>query len=100
MTLLAILISIGVTFAAVALGIYFYTKFSKTTLANASSEASKIIEEAKRDAETHRKSAEITAKEQWYQEKLKFEKETASKRKEINKAEKRLAEKEMVFGRV
>ncbi|GAI73582.1 unnamed protein product, partial [marine sediment metagenome] len=43
MTLLGILISIGVTFAAVALGIYFYTKFSKTTLANASSEASKII---------------------------------------------------------
>ncbi|MCK4453600.1 DUF3552 domain-containing protein, partial [candidate division WOR-3 bacterium] len=99
MTLLGILISIGVTFAAVALGIYFYTKFSKTTLANASSEASKMIEEAKRDAETHRKSAEITAKEQWYQEKLKFEKETASKRKEINKAEKRLIEKEMVLGR-
>lgn len=99
MTLLGILISIGVTFTAVALGIYFYTKFSKTTLVNASSTASKIIEEAKRDAETHRKSAEITAKEQWYQEKLKFEKETASKRKEINKAEKRLAEKEMVLGR-
>jgi len=62
-------------------------------------EASKIIEEAKRQAENYRKSAEIAAKEDWYQEKLKFEKETASKRKEFEKLEKRSTEREMVLGR-
>ncbi len=99
MTSLGILIGIGVVFIAVALGIYFYIKFGKGALANASLEATRVIEEAKREAENYRKSAEITAKEQWYQEKLKFEKETASKRKEIEKAEKRLVEKEMVLAR-
>ncbi len=99
MTLLGILISIGIIIVAVALGIYFYVKFGKGTLANASLEAARVVEEAKREAETYRKSSEITAKEQWYQEKLKFEKETASKRKEIDKAEKRLIEKETVLER-
>ncbi|KPK69609.1 ribonuclease [candidate division WOR_3 bacterium SM23_60] len=93
-----ILIGIGVIIA-VALAIYFYVRFGKGTLANASLEASRIIDEAKREAENHRKSAEIAAKEQWYQEKMKFEKETASKRKEIDRAEKRLREKEMVLER-
>ncbi len=93
-----ILIGIGVIIA-VALAIYFYVRFGKGTLANASLEASRIIDEAKREAENHRKSAEIAAKEQWYQEKIKFEKETASKRKEIDRAEKRLREKEMVLER-
>jgi ribonuclease Y len=79
MTITGIFISIGIIILAVALGIYFYIKFSKTKLSNASSE--------------------ITAKEHWYQEKIKFEKETASKRKEIDKAEKRLVEKEMVLDR-
>lgn len=92
-------IGIGVAIVAVALIIYLYIKFGRAKLASASLEATKIIEEAKREAENYRKSSEITAKEQWYQEKLKFEKETASKRKEIDKAEKRLVEKELVLDR-
>jgi len=99
MTLTGIFISIGIVIFAVASLIYFYIKFGKTKLNNASFEASKMIEEAKKEAENYKKSSEITAKEQWYQEKLKFEKETASKRKEIDKAEKRLIEKEMVLDR-
>lgn len=93
-----ILIGIG-AIIAVALAIYFYVKFGKGTLASASLEASRIIDEAKRESENYRKSAEISAKEQWYQEKIKFEKETASKRKEIDRSEKRLIEKEMVLER-
>ena len=83
------LISIGAVVLAVAFAIYMYIRYSRAKLANASIEASKIIDEAKREAENYRKSAEIAAKEQWYQEKLKFEKETAHRRKEIEKAEKR-----------
>jgi ribonuclease Y len=92
-------ISIGVVVLAVAFAIFMYIRYSRTKLANASVEASKIIDEAKREAENYRKSAEIAAKEQWYQEKLKFEKETASRRKEMVKAEKRHQEKEMVLER-
>lgn len=99
MTIPGISITIAVVVIAVVLGIYFYMKFGKAKLVNVSLEAVKIIEEAKREAENYRKSAEITAKEQWYQEKLKFEKETASKRKEIEKAEKRLIEKERILER-
>ena len=92
-------ISIGAFVLAVAFAIYMYIRYSKANLANASVEASKIIDEAKRESENYRKSAEIAAKEQWYQEKLKFEKETAHRRKEIEKAEKRHQEKEMVLER-
>ena len=92
-------ISIGAVVLAVAFAIYMYIRYSRAKLANASVEASKIIDEAKREAENYRKSAEIAAKEQWYQEKLKFEKETAHRRKEIEKAEKRHQEKEMVLER-
>ncbi len=99
MTLPRMLISVGILFVAVALVIYFYIKFGKSKLSNASFEAAKIIEEAKKEAENHRKSSEITAKEQWYQEKLKFDKETASKRKELEKAEKRFIEKETILER-
>lgn len=99
MTLPGILISVGILFIAVALVIYFYIKFGKTKLSNASLEAARIIEEARKEAENYRKSSEITAKEQWYQEKLKFDKETASKRKEREKAEKRFIEKETILER-
>lgn len=93
------LISIGVLVLAGALVIYFYTKSGRSKIAKASLEASRIIEEAKREAENYRKSAEISAKENWYQEKVKFEKETASKRKGLEKAEKRSVEKERIFQR-
>ncbi len=92
-------ISIGAFVLAVAFAIFMYIRYSRAKLANASVEASKIIDEAKRESENYRKSAEIAAKEQWYQEKLKFEKETAHRRKEIEKAEKRHQEKEMVLER-
>ncbi|KPJ72705.1 ribonuclease [candidate division TA06 bacterium DG_78] len=94
-----IVISIGVLIIAGALGIYIYSKVGRSKITTASLEASRIIEEAKREAENYRKAAEIAAKENWYQEKLKFEKETASKRKELEKIEKRSTEKELIFQR-
>ena len=48
MTLPGILISVGILFAAVALVLYFYIKFGKTKLSNASLEATRIIEEARK----------------------------------------------------
>jgi ribonuclease Y len=97
--IIQIVISIGVLIIAGTLGIYIYSKVSRSKITTASLEASRIIEEAKREAENYRKAAEIAAKENWYKEKLKFEKETASKRKELEKIEKRSNEKELAFQR-
>jgi len=99
MSTIGILLIIGGIIIVFSIVLYLYLKSGRAKIAHASQEAARIIEEAKREAENHRKSSEITAKEQWYQEKLKFEKETASRRKEIEKAEKRLVEKEMVLER-
>ncbi len=85
----------GVVLVIAAFAVYFYIKFGRNKIVNASKEATKIIEESKKEAENYRKSAEIAAKEEWYQEKLKFEKETQVKRKDIERSEKRLLEKEM-----
>ena len=94
-----LLISIGIVASAVILGIFLYSKFGRSKLMSASYEASRLIEEAKKETENYRKEAELAAKENWYQEKLKFEKETESKRKELDKHERRVAEKEMVLER-
>jgi len=88
-------IIIGIWVIIAGLVVFFYVKFGRTKIVNASKEANKIIDEAKKEAENYRKSAEISAKEEWYQEKLKFEKETQVKRKDIERSEKRIMEKEM-----
>jgi len=92
-------IAIAVLTLAVVLAIFLYLRFGKSKLTYASKEAVRMVEEAKREAENCRRAAEIAAKENWFQEKVKFEKETASRRKEIEKADKRLAEKERVLDR-
>ncbi len=91
------IIAVVVIFIAFVLGIYLYLRVGKNQIINAQKEAERIIAEAKKEAETYRRSAEIAAKEHWYQEKLNFEKETFSRRKEIERAEKRLLEKEMAL---
>ncbi len=94
-----ILLSIAVGVITASFAIFIYSKFGRTKIINASKEAEKVIDEAKKEAENYRKSAVIAAKEEWYQEKLNFERETQNKRKETEKAEKRLLEKELALER-
>ncbi|MBE0433409.1 DUF3552 domain-containing protein, partial [candidate division WOR-3 bacterium] len=94
-----IVIAIASIILAIVLAIFLYLRYAKAKLANASNEAARIIEEAKREAENCRRAAEIAAKESWYQEKVKFEQETASRRKELDKAERRLADKQRIIDR-
>uniref|UniRef100_A0A7C4X9X1 Ribonuclease Y n=1 Tax=candidate division WOR-3 bacterium TaxID=2052148 RepID=A0A7C4X9X1_UNCW3 len=91
------IIAVAAILLAFVIGIYFYFRFSKHQIINARKEADRIIAEAKKEAETYLKSAEISAKEHWYQEKLNFEKETMGRRRELEKAERRLQEKEMAL---
>ncbi len=92
-------IALAILVLAIVSGIFLYLRFGKSKLASASIKATRIIEEAQREADNSRKAAEIATKEHWYQEKVKFEKETLSRRKEIDRAEKRLSEKERVLDR-
>ena len=87
-------IALAILILAIVSGIFLYLRFGKSKLASASFKATRIIEDAQREADNSRKGAEIAAKEHWYQEQVKFEKETVSRRKEIDRAEKRLSEKE------
>ncbi len=61
--------------------------------------ATRIIEEAKKEAETRKKEAILEAKEEWYKAKEKFDRDTDSKRKELQKLEKRIADKEASLNR-
>ena len=61
--------------------------------------ASRVIDEAKKEAETRKKEVVLEAKEEWYKAKEKFERETEGRRKELNKLEKRFTEKETTLGR-
>lgn len=69
-------------------------KISESHLKHTRKLAENIISEAQREAETRKKAAVLEVKDEWYQAKLKFEKETQETRNELKKGEKWLEEKE------
>ncbi len=99
MLVLFIFGGIGICALFFFIGIYVNQKLSEAKLLSSEKLAQKIIQEAQKEAENYKKSASITVKEEWYEEKLKFEKETANKRKELDRIEKRLMEKEVALDR-
>jgi ribonuclease Y len=54
----------------------------------------KILEEARREAEALKKESKLQAKDQFLQMKMDFEKETQERRQELNQLERRLLQKE------
>ena len=54
----------------------------------------KILDEARKEAESLRKEAKLQAKDQLLQMKMDFEKETHERRQELNQLERRLLQKE------
>ncbi len=97
--LLLILAGFGICALFFLLGIYVNQKFNEARLLSSEKLAQKIIQEAQKEAENYKKSASIAVKEEWYEEKLKFEKETVNKRKDLDRIEKRLMEKEVALDR-
>ncbi len=61
--------------------------------------AENIIAEAQREAETRKKASILEAKDEWYQAKLKFERDTTDARAELKKLERRIEEKEQNINR-
>jgi ribonuclease Y len=81
-----------------ALGfVWFRNRQLQTQLDTTKQGAERIIEEAKRDAVTIRKEAEIHAKDILLKEKADFEKEVRETRRELQNLEKRLIGKEEIL---
>ncbi len=94
---LNVLLSFGAFFLGVLLSLFVYwlrRKQQKVELELAQSTASRILEEAKKEANTIKKEAEIQARDGILQAKLDFEKEVRETRRELQVLEKRLINKE------
>jgi len=69
-------------------------KVNHSKMRNAETYARKLTEDAEREGENIKKASILDAKDEWYKERSKFEKETLGTRKEIDEAEKTLNDKE------
>ncbi|MFC2076488.1 ribonuclease Y [candidate division KSB1 bacterium] len=85
--------------AGLIVGWFATQRIGKTKLLNAEHMAQRIIDEAQREAEAQKKSALLETREEWYNNKLKFEKETEATREELHQFEARLAKKELNLDR-
>ncbi len=71
----------------------------ESILSNANEKAEKIIDDAKKEAESERKEKILAAKEEIQAEKAELEKEIKERRAELQKQEKRLVQKEETLDR-
>lgn len=83
-----------VLFLGFIIGWILSKKIGENHLKHTRKLAENIISEAQREAETQKKAAILDAKDEWYQAKLKFEKETHDAHQDLKKAERQLEEKE------
>jgi ribonuclease Y len=70
------------------LGWIMANKINHAKMRNAEAYAKKIAEDAERESENIKKAAILDAKDEWFKERSKFEKETRDKRMEIEQSEK------------
>ncbi|KIX14492.1 ribonuclease Y [Dethiosulfatarculus sandiegensis] len=91
---LAILGIILALVAGLALGYLIRVKQGKARLQSVEQLSQKIMDDARREAETLKKEALLQAKDQLYQMKVEFEEQTKERRQELNQWEKRLSQKE------
>ncbi len=76
------------------LGWYTANKLNQAKMNSVGDYAKKITEEAEREAENIRKAAALDAKDEWFKERAKFEKETRETRQELEKNEQALHDRE------
>ena len=77
-----------------AAGYLFRIKQARSRLQSVEMLSQKMMDDARREADTLKKEAMLQAKDQLYQMKLDFEKDTKERRTELNQWEKRLSQKE------
>jgi len=96
----AALYTVGIVLAAflgVAAGYYLRLKQARSRLQSVEALSQKLVDDARREAETLKKEALLQAKDQLYQMKLDLENESRERRSELGHLERRLAQKEETF---
>jgi ribonuclease Y len=89
--------ALGIGVVAVAfflLGVFVKKKMDESHLANAQELAKRVINEAEREAEAKKREAVLEARDEWFQAKAKFEMETKGKRLELERAGRKLVDRE------
>ncbi len=78
----------------VCAGFYLRRMIIESRIESVENLAKKILDEARRDAEAIKKETALQAKDQLFQMKVEFDKETKERRQELNTLERRLLQKE------
>ncbi len=94
LVILGALVALG---AGLALGYFVRLRQAQSRLQSVESLSQKLMEDARREADTLKKESLLQAKDQIYQMKIEFEGETKERRSELNQIEKRLTQKEEVL---
>ena len=72
---------------AILFGWLMRGKLGRMKVADADNIATKIVSEAKKEAEIRKKEAVLEAKDEWYKAKTNFERQIENQRREIRKEE-------------
>ena len=95
--ILELITALASAVAGVGLGFYLKVALSKKRLESSQNLSSRIIEEAKKEADNIKKEAILQAKENLLKTKSEFEKEARDRKAELDGLEKRLRSKEESF---
>ncbi|MBQ5607798.1 MAG: DUF3552 domain-containing protein, partial [Oscillospiraceae bacterium] len=88
---LGAIVLIAISFAC---GIMYRKRVSEREIGSAEAEATRIINEALRSAESRKKEMLLEAKDEIYKTRTEYEKEVKERRAELSKQERRLQQKE------
>ncbi|MCK4815479.1 DUF3552 domain-containing protein [bacterium] len=86
--IMSVFIALGVALGIFIIGWITANRVNHAKMRNAEAYTKKIAEESQRESENVRKAALLDAKDEWYRERSKFEKETRETRQEIERMEK------------
>jgi ribonuclease Y len=92
--ILVIAIALGSALLSFFLGWLISRKIGEAKLGRADEQAKKILQEAAKEAEIKKKEAMLEAKDEWYKAKLNFDRQTQTKKLEIQRLEKKLSDRE------
>ncbi len=85
--------------AAFLVGWIAHKRVGEGKVFNAEQLAAKIVREAEREAETQKKSALLEAKDEWFREKQRLDRETQQQKAELSNTERRLHDQETSLNR-
>jgi len=96
---MVLLITLAAAAVAFLLGWVAHRRIGEGKVYNAEQLAAKIVREAEREAENQKKSALLEAKDEWFREKAKLDREVQGQKSEIQKSERALHDLESNLNR-